>query len=233
MTTAIEERDGRARFVLETASPLYQERLEHLGYGSIGDDAFATPWFERSPRTQAYYERFAASIEQMMLQSARLVPVPWEEALREFLRQVDGVELKWWLYGSAALAVRGLEVEPGDIDFNMDSRAAARIFDDLLITPVLELQAWAAKRVGRAFHHAIIEWVSDPHPETDDPAAPQEHGPFVATALETVEWDGHRVWVPPLSAQLRSCELRGLADRAELIRGAMRLSASGGSRPRS
>ena len=47
-------------------------------------------------------------------------------------------------------------------------------------------------------------------------------GPFVADQLKTVQWHGHRIYVPPLSAQLRTCELRGLSKRVDLIRSAIR-----------
>jgi hypothetical protein len=222
IATQVEQAHDRARFVVATVDPLYQDRLEHLGYLGIGNGRFATVWFPYSSRIPGYYKRFAASIEQMVLQSARLVPVPWEKALLEFLRRVEATEIKWWLYGSGALAVRGLDIEPGDIDVNVsDSALAGRIFDDLLVTPVLEMQGWVAKHTGRAFYGAILEWLSEPLAENADVSEPHEQGPFVADQLETLQWRDHCVYVPPLSAQLRTSESRGLSDRADLIRSAM------------
>jgi hypothetical protein len=150
LTTQIEQVGESTRFVIAASDPLYQDRLEHLGYLGIGNDRFATAWFRHSPSVPRYYEHFAASIEQMVLQSARLVAVPWDDALLEFLRRVDGSRLRWWLYGSAALAIRDINITPGDIDINVDNAdLAGHIFNDLLITPVLELEGWVAKRVGR------------------------------------------------------------------------------------
>jgi hypothetical protein len=215
----IERRADRARFVVTTSDPLYQERLEHLGYPAIDGARFATVWFPWSPSVPAYHERFAASIEAMVLQSARLVPVPWEDALLALIMRLNATDIRWWLYGSAALAVRGFEVEPGDIDINVsDAKLAARICDDLMVTPILEMEGWAARYTGRAFDKAIIEWLSEPHPELDDPAVPHEQGPYIANRLEPVEWRGHLVHVPPLDAQLRVCEARGLGTRADQIR---------------
>src|SRR6266511_1628768 len=90
LTTQIERLGESARFVIAASDQLYQDRLEHLGYLGIGGDRFATAWFRDSPSVPRYYERFAASIEQMVLQNARLVTVPWADALLEFLRRVDG-----------------------------------------------------------------------------------------------------------------------------------------------
>jgi hypothetical protein len=202
-----------------TDDPVYHERLVHMGYEPLGSGRCATRWFARSPDLSRYFARFAASIEPMVLQSARLVRVPWEDALLEFLRRVQGRGLDWWLYGSGALAVRGLEIEPGDLDINVsDASEAGRVFDDLLVTPVERMDGWAAKYTGRAFCHAIIEWISEPLVEYDDASAPNEQGPLIAEQLEVVRWRGHQIRVPPLRAQLQVCERRGLTNRAALIR---------------
>jgi hypothetical protein len=219
LSTKIERDADRARFVVTASDPLYQERLEHLGYPAVDHARFATVWFPWSPTVPSYHERFAASIEAMVLQSARLAPALWENALLALIMRLNGTDLRWWLYGSAALAVRGFDVEPADIDINVsDAKLMGRIFDDLMVTPILEMEGWAARYTGRAFDESIIEWLSEPHPELDDPAAPHEQGPYIASRLEPVEWRGHLVRVPPLDSQLRVCEARGLGDRADLIR---------------
>jgi hypothetical protein len=222
LTTEIERRGQGARFVVTATDPQVQCWLEQLGYLGEGNDRFATVWFPDSPDIPRYHERFAASIEQMVLQKGRVIPAPWEDALLEFLRRVEGSDLRWWLYGSAALAVRGVDVSPGDIDVNVnDATLAGDIFDDLLVSPVFKLDRWAAGYVGRAFEGAIIEWLADPHSELDDAANPYEQGPYVSDRLETVEWRGHSVCIPPLSAHLASAERRGLSERAQLIVAAM------------
>lgn len=223
LETSVEEQGGRARFLVAAREPAYRDRLLHMGYLPAGDGRrFATRWFVASPATGRYYQRFAASIEAMVLQSARLVPVPWHAALHEALSRLSRSGLTWWLYGSAALAIRGIEVEPGDIDINVsDCKLAGKIFDDLLITPVEQLDGWVARCAGRAFSDAIIEWLSGPLADLDDPQAPHEQGPFIEPYLEGIAWQGHTVRVPPLDAQLRVCEQRGLTERADLIRQAI------------
>jgi hypothetical protein len=223
LETCFEEQGERTRFLVATDEPEYRERLLHMGYLRADDDRFATRWFVASAATRSYYERFATSIESMVLQSARRVPVPWQDALREVLGRLRGSGLIWWLYGSTALAVRGIEVEPGDIDINVsDCGRMGRIFDDLLVTPVERMDGWVARCGGRAFSHAIIEWISEPVAELDDRNAPHEQGPFIEPYLESVVWHGHLLRVPPLCAQLRVCNLRGLTERADLIREAIR-----------
>jgi hypothetical protein len=218
VTTALEAAGGSVRFVVAARDPHTRDLLAHMGYRPVDKACCATRWFPSSPDNHRYYARFGASIELMILQRARRVPVAWEAALEEFLRRVSGATLNWWLYGSAALAVRGIPVEPGDIDVRVDDAAlAGRLFDDLLVTPVERLDGWVANYVGRAFHHAVIEWLSEPRADLDGPAAPSEQGASIEPHLETVHWHGYAVRVPPLSAQLRACVQRGLSDRVALI----------------
>jgi len=221
VATAVEESEDGVRFVVVADDPRCRDVLPRMGYLAAGD-RFATRWFPREADARRYFPRFAASIEPMLLQKLRLAPVPWEDALDEWLRRVDGSGLDWWLYGSGALAVRGLNVMPGDLDVNVDDAwLAGRICDDLLVTPVEHVSGWVADCVGRTFNGAVLEWLSDPREEIDDAAAPCEQGPLISAELETVAWRGHRLRVPPLSAQLRVAERRGLTARADLIRTAM------------
>jgi hypothetical protein len=211
LTTSLEDHGDRVRFVMTTADPVARERLPHLGYLAIPGGRFATRWFPASAQPARHVDHFAASIETIVRQSARLVAAPWEDALLAFLDRVGGSGLDWWLYGSAALAVRGLPMAPGDIDVRVDDAAlAGRVFDDLLVTPVERLDGWVAAYAGRAFCGAVVEWIAEPHAVLDDPSAPHEQGVFVADRIETVAWRGRRVRVPPLDAQLRVCERRGL-----------------------
>lgn len=222
LTTSIEIDGDRARFVTATRDAVIAGALAALGYLRIGAGRAATRWFPRCPRVESYYARFAACIEGMVDQKLGRARAPWDRALLEFLRRVDGAALSWWLYGSVALAVRGLPIEPRDIDVHVDDAALAGcILDDLLVTPVERIEGWVAQYTARGFEHAIIEWLAEPWADHDDPAAPHEQGPFIAAHIEEICWRGHLVRVPPLSAQLRICERRGLTRRAELIRSAL------------
>jgi hypothetical protein len=228
LATELEARVDRVRFAIATADPVAGECLPHMGYLATGSGRFATRWF--APDARRLYARFAASIGPMVRQCARLEPAPWEDALEAALRRLENAGFAWWLYGSAALAVRGIPVAPADVDLHVgDPFAAGRLFDDVLVTPVERLDGWVAAYVGRAFDGAVVEWLAEPHAALDDPDDPHEQGPFVAGRLETVRWRGHDVRVPPLAVQLRTCERRGLTERAALIRRAL-ARASGRSR---
>ena len=206
---------------MRTTVGLYQDRLEHMGYARTGPDTFARDLSATGdvPRIHA---NFTCHLEEMLLQSARVRPARCEEALAEFLRRVDGTGLDWFLYGSGALAVRGLDVDPGDLDFHVgDAYLAGRIFADLLVEPVTDMRGWIADAGGRAFHGCLFEWIAGVHPDVDEPE-PHEQGAVAAARRETVRWRGRDVWVAPLDLQLAVAERRGLTDRVARIRGLLR-----------
>lgn len=55
------------------------------------------------------FVNFTDHIVEMIEQSARRRPIPWDAAVEEFTDRVQHTGLRWWLYGSGALAVRGTQ----------------------------------------------------------------------------------------------------------------------------
>jgi hypothetical protein len=217
LSTSLELLDHGARFEVMTANPVYEQLLVQVGFRRAGGPLFVR-YVDNPSGIEEIYENFARHIEEILLQHAGVEPVPWERALREFLRRVHGVELRWWLSGSAALAVRGIDIAPRDLDFAVaDSQALGRLLQDALVEPVTRMREWVAEWFGRAFLGALVEWVSDVRtPIVDDHGL--EQGADAASRLERVPWEGHVIPVTPLDLQLVVAERRGHRDRAEKIR---------------
>lgn len=219
LRTELRRVGNMAEFVVTTTSALYQQRLTKLGWSPITAESFV-----RAVAVTADLDRVFASfsmhLEEMLLQSAALRPVQWDRALEGCLDRVQGSGLGWWLYGSGALAVRGVDIEPRDLDLVVDdAHHAAALLSDLLVEPVTPRNGWVAKWTGRAFHGALIEWLAGAHPSGASP--PHEQEPAARDHLETVQWRGRAVHVPALELQLLVAEHRGLDDRVHLIRSAM------------
>ena len=220
LATSVTIRDGQAVYAVRTSDPLYQERLEHMGFPAAGADRFVRRLSATGDvlRTHA---NFARHLPEMLLQSARRRPVPWWQALEVFLKRVESSSLRWFLYGSGALAVRGIDVGPGDLDFRVDdARLAGTLFEDLLVEPVTAMTGWIADSGGRAFSGCLFEWIAGVHADVDHPD-PQEQGPTAAARLERVRWHGHEVPVAPLDLQLAVNRRRGLTDRVRKIHASM------------
>ena len=164
--------------------------------------------------------RFPLVAEELVRQTARLAPTPWEAALADLARRAG--PRRWWLTGSAALAVRGLDVAPRDLDVIVEADDAASVADslaDALVEP-LAPGGWLGRWWTRAFLGARVEVVGGVNPELDRPE-PTDFGPLAAGRLEVVPWRGLELRVPPLELQLRAAERRGLDERARLIRQAL------------
>lgn len=209
----------RVYFVVDEVEPGYHEALLNLAFQQV-DDSFRRGFPADGLHLDQAYLNFRRCAEEMILQTAGVLPVPWESALAAFLQAVDGHDIDWWLTGSAALALRGLEVVPRDLDLVVAAADSARLGDllyDHLIEPVMPVTDWFCEWWGRAFLHARIEWVGGVNETADEPAV-SDYGPVASSRLETVVWKGYPVRVPPLELQLMVNEKRGLMDRVDMIR---------------
>lgn len=218
--TELRRDDAGAAFVVRTDEPALQEALRSLAYASAnGEFVHRVP--AEAPELEATYKRFERHLEELLEQTARLRPVPWQDALDETAKRLDGAGVEWFLVGSAALAARGIPVAPRDLDVvTSDGRRAAAAFAGVQIQPpVLDSERrWIAAWFGRAFLGARVEWVAGVYPEVDASPGPSELGPAAAGRLERVDWHGRTLFLSPLDLQLAVCEQRGLHDRVEAIR---------------
>lgn len=219
VTTECEVNDSEVVFCLRDLDTGYQRAAEELGFART-EVGFARSFPAPVEDLDRIYANFDRNIGTMLRHVAREEQVPWESALHAWLKQLEGQDVTWFLGGSAALAVRGLRVEPRDIDIITDTCGAQRlgeIFAHALVEPVVPVKGWICDWFGRVFIEALIEWVGKVAPFVDHPE-PSDFGPIAASRLERVVWKGYELRVPPLELQLAVSERRGLVQRAEAIR---------------
>ena len=142
------------------ADPSLETALERLWWRRCGDGwrrSFGCP----PPRAAPAFANLERLLEPALRQTAGLDPVPWQDALAEVCRRLSPAGVDWWLAGSAALAVRGAQLIPGDLDLvvsGADSVRAGDLLADGLIEPVTRGEWDLSQWWGRAFVHARIEW---------------------------------------------------------------------------
>lgn len=157
--------------------------------------------------------------QEMFDQLGYFVPVPWEEGLFEFAKELEEKSIHWWLTGSCAVCIRGISLQPHDVDIMVDSSDVdeiSDIFSDYLIEPIVDTNGWLTKDFGVIFRHARIDIASDPQAILDDPD-PIDCGPFAKANLEELNWKGLTIRVPPLQLSLNINKNRGRSDRVEKI----------------
>ena len=206
-------------FIITDLDPAYYDAARELYYSPV-EEGFAKSYPADTPHLDRIYQNFARYGEEMVLQTARVRPIPWDRALLAFLRCVEGKGINWWLAGSAALAVRGLDITPRDLDLIVDDASAPKLGElllDYLVEPVLPSTGWIGNWFGRAFLHARLEWVGGVYTSAATPHV-SDFGPAAASRLEVVSWHGEAIRVPPLDLQLQVSERRGLSERAGKIK---------------
>jgi hypothetical protein len=171
-----------------------------------------------TPQLDRAWANFERLIEPWLRQAAGLDEVPWQEALAVVCQRLNDAEVDWWLVGSAALAVRGVAVTPGDLDLVVSGADARRVGDlllDGLVEPVAPAD-WFCDWWGRAVLGARVEWVGGLRPASDQPVV-SDFGLVAAAHLEVVRWRSWEIRVPPLTLQRAASVRRGLGDRVRLI----------------
>jgi len=209
-------------FVFIDVEPEYEDVLRGLFYMPV-QGGFAKTFPTSTPDLDRIYGNFERHAREIVVQAARIDPVDWRGTLAAFLELVDGLGIDWWLCGSTALAVRGIDVAPGDLDLVVDddgARELSGMLSDYLVEPLQSPESWICSSFGRAFLGARLEWVGGVNESADTPEV-GDFGPVAAERLEAVDWRGTEVRVPPLDLQLEVSERRGLADRADKIRAFM------------
>lgn len=173
----------------------------------------ATPYLDQ---IMAHYEKYA---EEMFLQLVYQRPIPWEQGLLEFIKRVSNTEVDWWLTGSCAACIRGINMHPHDVDIMVDSRSIGLItelFKDSIIEPIVDTSGWVTKDFGVLFMHCRVDIASDPQGSLDVPE-PVDCGPYAKSVLESVLWNGYQVRIPPVELQLNANKRRQRVERVKLI----------------
>lgn len=164
-------------------------------------------------------ENFRQHAFEMFSQLGYFMPVPWQNALLEFLKRVDGTDIDWWLTGSCAACIRGIKLDPHDVDIMIDSGSIEKInnlFADCIVIPIVDTNGWLTKDFGVIFKHARIDIASDPSKVLNHPE-PVDCSPYAKEHLETVQWEGYKIKVPPVTLQINANKLRDRTQRVELL----------------
>lgn len=206
-------------FIISELDPPYYDTVLALKFNQV-EDGYAKVFPTASPHLDRCYQNFERYSEEMILQTARVHPAPWEQALLALLEKIEDQDINWWLVGSAALAVRGINVSPRDIDLSVDDEGAHKLGEvllDHLLQPVEAAEDWICNWFGRAFLRTRLEWVGGVDERADTPEI-SDFGPTAASRRETIFWRGHQLQIPPLDLQLIVSERRGLTERVEKIK---------------
>jgi hypothetical protein len=155
---------------------------------------------------------------EMLDQAHGVRPVDWEAGLAWIAPVLDGMGAGWFVIGSAAMAVRGLDVAPGGVDIAMDEASADRLMSRVpggVLRPIVDPGDWpVATRYGTLFHGCAISVIAG---MKEQPGRPTLWDAAARASLETVTWRDRPVRVPPLPLQLMYARMMFRNDHVRAI----------------
>ncbi|HNY13709.1 MAG TPA: hypothetical protein PKK26_19150 [Candidatus Wallbacteria bacterium] len=195
-----------------------ETQLKAMYYSKIGDH------YEKSyPIQKLMFEHDFTEIEKRYnayIQS-EIEPLKsnekLENALLWIIREHEKNEVKWWLTGSAALYVRGIKIEPHDIDimtYKTEIPKIQKIAEPYIVEPFHHVEKWVVKGFGVAYKEYRIDYAFEPEEWVDNNGY-VDFGPNAEKALEEIEWQGHIIKVPKIEFHIRSNEIR---NRFEIVK---------------
>jgi len=198
------------------ADPGQQTALAKLGFGA--------DLVQRYPPGTRYFDRAVANLRQdldeMVGQSITTgAPPGWAGALEDLLRRAGQARVPVAVVGSTALAVRGVNVRPGDIDVITTTEGAdalADAYQETLVMPVATVPGFG--RWSRAFTRGFrVEWLGNPARVHEGPWPLAASAWSIASPFEEIGWENRTLRVPPLEVQRRVEAHRGRPDRVAAI----------------
>ena len=105
-------------------------------------------------------ENFAKYGETAIKQQLKILPAPWEKALDLFIPEIEKTGVDWYVHGSAAMALWGIDVAPKDVNIIIpnysDFYKVREHFYKMAITPFERCNNWVMSGLGNIFLEAWI-----------------------------------------------------------------------------
>ncbi len=218
MKITTEEFDNKIRFSISNFDEKYQKIFKSCFYNEL-NGIYYKDFSAKYKYINNVRKNFELSAKDMFDQLGYYSDIPWEDALESFCQKVDGHNIDWWLTGSCASCLRGIELKPHDIDIMVNSKdihLIESIFAEYLIEPIVNTDGWLTKDFGVIFLKARIDIASDPVENLDIPT-PVDCGPTAKRNLEKIHWKGFDIKIPPIELQLNANKRRNRMDRVKLI----------------
>jgi hypothetical protein len=207
--------DGWRTIRVSDAGPGQRAALAELG--------FPLDLVQRYPPGTRYFDHAVANLRQavgeMATQKPAATPAGWSVQFRDLLSRAEQARVPLAVVGSVALAIRGIDVCPGDIDVITTLEGAdalAESYQDALVVPLFTRPGFG--RFGRAFAGGIrVEWLGNPTRAQEGPWPLAAAAWSIASPFEEVPWESRLLRVPPLELQRAVEALRQRPDRVAAI----------------
>lgn len=156
-------------------------------------------------------ENFRKYGERSILQQLKILPAPWETALENLIPEMKKIGVDWFLHGSAAMALWGIDVTPKDINIIIpnasDFDRVRDHFYQRAIKPFERCDNWVMSGLGTIFAEANIGFAFF-NPELE---------PYDMSGHDKLGFHGETVAVSTLDMLRQDNENYGRPERVDLI----------------
>lgn len=156
-------------------------------------------------------ENFTKYGETSIKQQLRIVPTYWEKALDSFISEIKKLDVNWYVHGSTALALWGIDVTPKDVNIIVanysDFDKVRDHFYKVAIRPIERCENWVMSGLGELFMEATIG-ISFHNKELE---------PYDMSKLGKIVHNGEEIYVSSLEMLKQDNEYFNRPERVRLI----------------
>lgn len=221
MRIDLRETEHCLTYVINQVPEVFWPALQHFYFHQEGGEFSKS--FQKTtlmfPPTSRLRENLEASLEKMLQNNLGTPPFAWEETLEAAAALLDAHGIRWWLAGSAACAIRGIDILPNDLDimtYRSEIPKLQAAFNHLAVEPFHFVTDWVVTGFGVVYLHGRVDVALEPHESADAYGRP-DFGTYAMNNLETVVWRGYQIKVPPLELHIGPNLARKRLDRVRLI----------------
>ncbi|MGM0640858.1 MAG: hypothetical protein ACQESN_05500 [Thermotogota bacterium] len=167
--------------------------------------------------TAKNFERNGCEMYEYYLGSERKNPM---KKLLEVAEILNRNEINWFLSGSTAAKIYGVEINPKDINIVVDLKDLEKIqdlFKEKIIIPVEICEDWIAKGYGIMFDEIPVDFVFEVSEDLDKPD-PIDCGPYAWKHLNNIDINEKTIPVPEIKLLYNINKRRNREERASLIK---------------
>lgn len=156
-------------------------------------------------------ENFGKYGEASVKQQFGIIPAPWKKALDFLIPEMKKLGVDWYIHGSTAMALWGIDVEPKDVNVIIpnysDFDKVRNHFLKLAIKPFERCDNWVQSGLGTIFAEANIGFAF----------GNRELEPYDMSKHDRLAYGGESVYVSTLEMLKRDNECYCRPERVKLI----------------
>ena len=222
MQTDIIEKEHSVVYTIKDAPVEYHETLLHLFF-SRSHGQYEKEYLKESlmfvHNMDTIKRNFDVCLEPMILNFMEKQCFDFDAVMDKMLSFFEHQHIRYWLTGSAACKLRGIDLIPHDIDvmtYKSELHKIEQGWNAHIIEPFHHITDWVVKGFGVVWIDARIDSAFEPEDQSDVDGN-LDFGCFAQQHLEPIVWNDHTILVPPVDLHLLSNTRRKRVDRVQKI----------------